>query len=266
MRGRFGLRIDAVAAAIVLLAVVFCSTGVLVGQDNIADGQRAFAKKKYPWYDAETDQAKRIEFGQRPEARSKNRQNIPLKKAVAPPATGPNMNWNLSAGWLDGLSVIAWFAIGGVILVLVAVLVWAFLRMESNQEMDDAVPQRSMSESIKQLPFDVETTTGDFRQLAQAAYANGDYRKAMIYLFSHVLVSLDQKGLVRLRKGKTNRQYLRELRTHRPLANYYQRVMVPFEATFFGDHELDKHEFENCWSRLDGFQSGIEKSSQVANV
>ena len=246
--------------------MAFCLSGVLSGQEDVAEGQRAFAKKKYPWYDATTDDVKRVEFGKRPEARSKNRQNIPLEQpsnTVAP----PGWNWNLNSGWLDGLGVIAWVAIGGLVLVLVAVLIWAFMRMESSRELeDDPAPRRSMSESIKQLPFDIETTTGDFRQLAQQAYTQGDYRTAMIYLFSHVLVSLDQKGLVRLRKGKTNRQYLRELNPHHSLANYYQHVMVPFESTFFGDHELEKREFESCWSQLDGFQTGIENSSQVANV
>jgi hypothetical protein len=87
----------------------------------------------------------------------------------------------------------------------------------------------------------------------------------MIYLFSHVLVSLDQKGHIRLRKGKTNRQYLRELRPYRPLANFYQRVMVPFEATFFGDHELEKQDFENCWIQLDQFQTDVDQISQVAH-
>ncbi len=250
-----------------LLATMFCATGTTFAQDDGGDAQRAFAKKKYPWYDAETDQVKRIEFRQRPEARSKNRENIPLKPA-SPAGTGPNLNWNFGTGWMDIFSLFIWVVIGVIVATLVAVLIWAFLRMESNREQndDDETPGRSMSESIKQLPFDLETTTGDFRQLAQAAYTNGDYRKAMIYLFSHVLVSLDQKGLVRLRKGKTNRQYLLELRPHRPLANYYQHVMVPFEATFFGDHELTKHEFESCWNELDGFQSGVENSSQVANV
>jgi hypothetical protein len=265
-RGHSGLRSVVIAAITVLFATLFCATGMTFAQNDGTEGQRAFAKKNYPWYDAETDQVQRIDFRKRPEARSKNRENIPLKPATTP-AAGPNWNWNFGSGWMDIFSILIWVMIGAIVAALVAVLIWAFLRMESNREQDDdEAPGRSMSESIKQLPFDLETTTGDFRQLAQAAYANGDYRKAMIYLFSHVLVSLDQKGLVRLRKGKTNRQYLRELRPHRPLANYYQHVMVPFEATFFGDHELTRHEFENCWNELDGFQSGVENSSQVANV
>jgi len=112
----------------------------------------------------------------------------------------------------------------------------------------------------------LETTSGDFRQLAQNAYASGDYRSAITYLFSHVLVSLDQRGLIRLRKGKTNRQYLSELRRHRSLADYYQHVMVPFEAAFFGNHDLEKKQFESCWNQLDSFLTGVNNTKQVANA
>ena len=39
---------------------------------------------------------------------------------------------------------------------------------------------------------------------------------------------------------ETNRQYMNEIRKHPELINYYERVMVPFEDSFFGDHEVDK--------------------------
>lgn len=234
---------------------------VLFAQDSVEIGREALSSRKYPWYDAESDGIKRVEFRGRPNAESLNRNEIPLapltqKKNVKAPAN----NWS---GFFGGLSYAVWTLIGMGLLLILGLLVWAFLRMESDAFEDDAVSGRSMEESIKQLPFELEAKTGDFRQLAQLNYAEGNYRKAIIYLFSHVLVSLDQKSLIRLRKGKTNRQYLRELRRHRELSDYYQRVMVPFEATFFGEHELGKEEFENCWSRLDQFQSGVQEVQVV---
>lgn len=239
----------------------------LFAQDDVEGGRRALARKNYPWYDAESDSVQRIEFQQRPEARSKNRNDIPLADVKPPPTPTNNLNLNMNAGWLEGLGVVVWVVFGILLLLLIGVLVWAFLRLENKQEQDEElIPRRSMADSIKQLPFDIDPTTANFLQLAQAHYAEGDFRQAIVALFSHVLVSLDQKGLVRLRKGKTNRQYLRELGPHRPLASYYQQVMVPFEAAFFGDHDISKQEFEQCWSQLDQFQSGVDNSSQVANV
>ena len=251
--------------------------GTAFSQSPVDDARQVLGKKSYPWYDADSDSVRPIELGERPSARSANRNEIPLKEPTDSASTktgngwGSNWNWgrwDFGAALLGGLNAVTWAAIIVLAIALVGVLIWAIMRMNSNAATDDenVAPIRSMEESIKQLPFDFESSTGDFRKLAQAAYTSGDYRKAITYLFSHVLVSLDQKGLIRLRKGKTNREYLRELRRHRPLANYYQHVMVPFESAFFGDHDLEKSEFEACWNQLDHFQTGVQQTRQVANV
>ncbi len=241
---------------------MFCSAGIVAAQEDL--GGKAFSKRKYPWYNPQTGQAQRIEMNDRPEIRSGNRNLIPLKPVNI--AAKTKTNRGNPGSLLKGLSLFAWVAIGLLIAVITAMLFWAFLSLQSNVPTDEASTQgRSMAESIKQLPFELDSESGDFRQAARLGYLAGDYRKAIIYLFSHVLVSLDQKGHIRLRKGKTNRQYLGELRPYRSLADFYQRVMVPFEATFFGDHELDKQEFESCWNQLDEFQKDIERTSQVAH-
>jgi hypothetical protein len=252
-----------VASLLISWIIVFCSGGIVFGQEDVA--REALSQKKYPWYNAQSDQLERIEMNERPQIRSKNRNTIPLKP-VKNAKPKKNWNWGNPGSFLGGLSVFAWFLIGILIAAIAGVLFWAFLRMETNQPKDDeSARRRSMAESIKQLPFDLDSESGDFRKAAHNEFLAGDYRKAMIYLFSHVLVSLDQKGHIRLRKGKTNRQYLLELRPYRSLANFYQRVMVPFEATFFGDHDLEKQDFESCWNKLEDFQKDVDQTSQVAH-
>ena len=165
-----------------------------------------------------------------------------------------------------GASALIWAATGVLIMGLVAVLLWAFFRLESNESDRDAmvVRRRATAEQIEALPFDVRADDGDFRSLADQAYRKGDLRSAITFLFSHVLLSLDEKELVRLRKGKTNRQYLAELRPHRSLSDYYTKVMVAFEDTFFGDRAMANSDFENCWHELDGFLKNVDQSSGVA--
>ena len=252
-----------VFAAIVVL-ISFAPTSI-VAQDV---GEKVFKEKNFPWYDANEDGVQRIELKERPGIKSSSRHTVPLKPIRSRNAKKNNFGRvNGTGAFLEGMGVIAWLLIGVVIAVVIAGLVWAFLRMSGEKsETENQVPRRSMAESIKQLPFDLDVQSGDFRLAAQKASAANDYRNAIIYLFSHVLVSLDQKNLIRLRKGKTNRQYLSELRGFRPLANFYQRVMVPFESTFFGDHDIQEQEFDSCWSRLDQFQQDVEQTTQVSNV
>ena len=259
---------------VLLFAIGSCCNAV--AQGSIEEGRNALSKKAYPWYDVDNDGVRRVDFQPRPDSRSVNRNEIPVYQPTeSEPWDWGDWNWNWGgkfrgapggAGAANGVGALVWAALITLILIVVGILIWAVSQMDSNPLPDEIAPKRSVEESIKHLPFELESSGGDFRERSQAAYKNGDYRKAITYLFSHVLVSLDQKGLIRLRKGKTNRQYLRELRSYRPLANYYQRVMVSFEATFFGDHEIGQGEFESCWNQLDQFQSGVESTSQVANV
>ncbi|MDG1874640.1 MAG: hypothetical protein P8J27_12065 [Mariniblastus sp.] len=241
-------------------------------QSSVDDARQSLSKKSLPWYDSDADSIRPMEMGQRPDARSANRDAIPVRSAASP-ANQKGSRWNSSGQdygslMLSFLNALTWIAIVAVVLIFVAVLIWAILRMGSatQSEDDSAALKRSMEESIKQLPFELGSSTGDFRGLAETAYSQGDFAKAITYLFSHVLISLDQKGLIRLKKGKTNRQYLRELHGYRSLADYYRDVMVPFESVFFGDHDLKQSEFETCWSQLDSFQMGVQQTRQVTHV
>lgn len=233
------------------------------------------SKSEMPWYDASSGDIRPIGLEKRPEARTANRDSVP--DYIPPKETNNSNNWNLNnrpnvsaatAGSLLSIfvwtiSIIAAFAVTGIIIWLV------FASRSGNSEVEDEyLTQRTIEESIKQLPFELETDQafGDFRSLAQQMYQKGDLRRAMILLFSHVLVSLDQKGFVRLKKGKTNRQYLRELQPYQALGGYFGQVMVRFEEAFFGDRELEKNEFETCWNGLDGFMAGLESTRVNTDV
>jgi hypothetical protein len=86
-----------------------------------------------------------------------------------------------------------------------------------------------------------------------------------MYLFSYQLVHLDKHHLIRLAKGKTNRQYLRELRAQNEesdgqgLRGILRRTMIAFEDCFFGDHAIEKNRFEACWQRLDDFHKTVQQ-------
>ena len=80
-------------------------------------------------------------------------------------------------------------------------------------------------------------------------------------LFSYLLVEMDQHQLIRLAKGKTNRQYLREIGRRRSLRGLVERTMIAFEAVFFGHHGLDREGFEACWSQVAEFQRLVENEN-----
>ena len=253
------IKIQNLLCLFVMLAIVCCASMPAMGQSS--SGQNSLSSKNYAWFDAESNEVKRIELPQRPEAKSRDRAKINLRKTK--PAQAPAAGPPPPAAVVSWLGAMVWTLIALVVAALIAILIWAFLRLEANEiDLNDSAPRRSMEESIKQLPFDLETNgeTGDFRQQAQWNYQKDNFNKATILLFSHVLVSLDQVDHIRLRKGKTNRQYLGEISHLPPMSAYFSKLMVLFETTFFGDHDISKTEFESAWNELDNFQANLRNT------
>jgi hypothetical protein len=99
----------------------------------------------------------------------------------------------------------------------------------------------------------------DLLSEARRYYEAGDYSKAIIYYFSYQLVQLDEHQRIRLARGKTNRQYLREVHTQPVLREITEITMVAFEDVFFGNHALNRERFERCWNRLDDFRQQLQQ-------
>lgn len=242
------LRGPFVICLVALLGFCWFQTPSLAAQDL----------KSMPWIDQDSGELIPHGVQERQPALTRDRTSIPEKLVKkASPAT----NWNF--GGLGFLSAFGPAMVYGFLFLaaalLIGLMIWIFMnsRIDIGSGNDISRPDRSLAESIRQLPFEMDATQGDFRQQAHSAYQAGDFRKALIFLFSHVLVTLDQEKLVRLKKGKTNRQYLRELSPSPQLAGYYGDVMVPFEQTFFGDYPITKDVFEQCWQGLHEFQNSV---------
>ena len=229
--------------------------------DDLAD---ALQKYDYPWYDADCDQL--IPFESKSEAfpMSSGRDEIELGKApISKPSTVPPAGNAGNGDWLAGFNISTLFMMILVIVIvcILAFLFYKFLAIESSQDdQSSARRKKLLSESIEQLPFDFKAAGGDFRSLAQQAYQAGDLRRAFIFLYSHVLVTLDQNERISLRKGKTNRQYLKEVWEDPKLSSYFKSVMLPFESALFGDHDPAPDQFERCWSGLENFHRHLGQS------
>lgn len=243
-------RVQKITSRVFLILCAIASTLAWANQSIAQD------ESTMPWVD---DQGQAIPYGlkDRPDAVTKNRAAIkdaPVKPTTAATVNNVQYDW----GFLSRPLVIWMFGIA--ILFTIGLMVWLFIsaKLGDGGESETQRYRRTLEESIKQLPFELDENFGDFREQALAAYRSGDFRKSLMLLFSHVLVTLDQQDLVHLKKGKTNRQYLRELKPHPRLAGYYGDVMVPFEQTFFGNYPVEKSVCEKCWNDLDQFQANVE--------
>jgi len=192
--------------------------------------------RSYPWYDSSNDSLRRIQLRVQ-EKREKN--------------AAPNL-----PGAADALQIVAWGIIAVVLAALIGLLIYGYLQRE-NSTAEAPRPDRDVLsdvDRVEALPFMAQRSPTDLLGQARAYYEAGNYREAIIYLFSHELVELDKQGLIHLAKGKTNRQYLREVAAIDELRRILHNTMVAFEDVFFGNHELTRSQFEVCWQELAAFE------------
>jgi hypothetical protein len=205
-------------------------------------GEVLRGRMQIPWYDAETDTLKPVEFSE------------PW-----------NPDWDLS--WLEQPLNILFISIA---VILVAILAWVLFKIFRDRQASAARQKRqradplAAADHVEALPFMRDRPLHDLLGQARYHYGQGNYSEAIIYLFSYELVELDRFSLVRLAKGKTNRQYLREAGRERPLASLLERTMVTFEDVFFGRRALDREGFEICWNQLDQFERLVAQAQAPA--
>ncbi len=194
----------------------------------------------YPWYDAEQDRLRRI--------------SLPSQWDW-----WPNLNTNMSRPNLSWFKYVMWSLVVAVFAACVY-FAWKYYRARFAEasvprEQQAAPAGREDSARVEDLPFELSATGDNLRELAAYHYQQEKFGAAAMYLFSHQLFELDRQQLIQLRKGKTNRQYLRELLPHARLRKLLEQTMVVFEDSFFGNHRLSRERFESCWRELHEFES-----------
>lgn len=241
-----------VAFLAVTVAVSFAVQPLFAQSDGnaVESGREAFRRSaRYPWYDRETDNFRRVNVDPP--------QNIAGKRNSRWELGESNWKWKFNFGLFSDasgiISVIMYVLLAGLVVVLLIVII----RMAS-KAIPDVPPAITNdltfdSARVGDLPFHFDGETVDLLPMAEQMRAQGKFGQAIVYLFSYQLLHLDHNRLIRLTKGKTNRQYVRELRPNQDLQRILEQTMVAFEDVFFGEHSLTGDRFEGCWTLLNSF-------------
>lgn len=233
-----------------------------VGTDAaIESGRQALqGRTRFPWYDAQQDAVRRIDV-QPPTDAAENRRSRWEANPWLPDRPGGSFGADWSVLWavIEGL---IWLGLTALLVWLIYFLVKTYLRNHSAPEAEDAADDaaRTAADLIESLPFDMRRPQSDLLAEARRLYELGEYSQAIIYLFSYQLIRLDRGQCIRLTRGKTNRQYLRELQPRPDLRGILERTMLVFEEVFFGHYPLDRAGFERCWERLDEFHQRLSEA------
>jgi hypothetical protein len=131
----------------------------------------------------------------------------------------------------------------------------AFIGRRRVSTVEEDIEQQRVK--VSDLPFELEQPLVGLRAQAERLRNFGDYSKAIVYLYSYLLVELDQANCIRLERGKTNGVYIRELASWPALDGYMKPTVRLFELAYFGRREIDRGSFENLWSKITLFEETL---------
>jgi hypothetical protein len=249
---------------VMLAAAAFAGPALAMDDQHAvrSAGEGLTESARFPWYDSATGRV--IPINVRPNPAPPKIRNweraLPKKRSSG--------SWR----WLaDVLELLVWVVLGILLVALLVLIVRAFyqrrIRMWVLAGAESAREEAATdADRVEKLPFAVKRPQSDLLGEARRNYQAGNYAEAIIYLFSYQLVHLDKHDLVRLARGKTNRQYLREVRGLPTLVCIVSDTMIRFEEVFFGGHGLDRDQFESCWNRLDQFHGEVENAAAASTA
>lgn len=250
------------AGALLLMPQIACAE--LTDEQAIETARETLrGRSRAPWYDREEDDVRELNVAPSDPADSANRKT----KWAAKKGTPRRWWWNWgSIDFLSGALQVVGLTVLVALLILIGYLISkAFLKTEITEtKVSKVVETGKDTARVEALPFQLRKPTSDFLSEARRLYEAGNYSEAIIYFYSYQLVQLDRHHVIRLAKGKTNRQYLRETRTRPLLRDILDCTMVAFEDVFFGHHTLSRERFDDCWRRLDEFHAELERLERAA--
>jgi hypothetical protein len=164
-------------------------------------------------------------------------------------------------GITDLLTTLAIVAIIAILIVIIAMVVKSIDAKKQKRE--------SLLSDLSDVLSDVVTPPGD---LAASTYesrainlaAAGDHRAAIRELLLGSMSWIERAGLIRYRKGLTNRDYLRCVWRRQDKRNAFLTTATQFEYVFFGRRDPTAEMFEQC---LAGFRGAFrEEETPTAAV
>jgi hypothetical protein len=233
----------------------------LFAQDDIdpveSAGEALRDAPHLPWYDAATDEVQPVPLAARDEPPPR-----PTSGTAVEPDTNQGKRRELSApqGLGNIFLVLGVVAICAVFVVVFSFILSAFLGQRAGAASGSELERSTQSQAdrVEELPLPLKRAQSDLLGEARRQYEQGDYNEAIIYLYSYLLVELDKASRIRLVRGKTNRQYLTELRESPELVSLVGETMIAFEDVYFGDRTLSRERFEACYQQLDTFHAQLE--------
>ncbi len=180
------------------------------------------------------------------------------------PARTP-VNTGGSSGGLDFSlgQILPILAIIAILIILVLIVTMIMKRVDMKKRQTGLLADSAdMFSDVETPPGELAASTYESRAMQLAAI--GDYRAAIRELLLGGMSWIERAGMIRYRKGLTNRDYVRAVWRRTEKRDAYIMTATQFELVFFGRREPTAVMFEMC---LDSFRGAFrEEETPTAAV
>lgn len=211
-------------------------SGVLIAQQDAAIVERRpISEQAWDRAAKDLDYSKDLPKAQKENSRKKS----PSSGSASNPFNGFN-----SEVWGTVFQLLA-------ILIALAVIGYGVYRM-LNEPRSKRIVRDGALITMDNLEEHLHET--DLDRFLKIALANGDYAQAVRIYFLQMIKQLSASGAIHWSKEKTNRDYLREMRTHRQF-DAFRELTLTYERVWYGNVSLDAGGFANIEPRFKSFSS-----------
>lgn len=134
-----------------------------------------------------------------------------------------------------------------VVSIIMAILLAVVFVFIARTLFSDFLNEAQLKESGEEEPLTSEAALAKAQQLSRG----GDYRAAVRYLYLSTLLILDERGIMRYDRSKTNREYLRGVANSPELSKPLGEVIDVFDNVWYGNHALEEESFNHYSKRVE---------------
>ncbi|MFN8710756.1 MAG: DUF4129 domain-containing protein, partial [Planctomyces sp.] len=179
------------------------------------------------------------------------------KPPAAPQTPATNSSGSSSLDWLSQLLVI--IVIGIVLIIVVMLTSFIIRRGDRRRRESSGIPELSEDDPTQLSVPPGELPANVYESRAVQLAAEGNFRGAVRELLLGSMSWIERAGMVRYRRGLTNRDYVRSVWRRRDKRDAFAVIALEFERIFYGRREANEKRYLHC---LQNFRGAFREEEQ----
>lgn len=184
---------------------------------------------------------------------------------ATPPGGGGQSGSNLPSVGFGGVGAfwaIVWVLLGICLIIIIALVIKA-AAVKNSDANKKRIRVSTEDDAIAPTTPPGEIPSDEYMHRALQLAEEGDHRRAIRQLVLGGMSWIERAGLIRFRRGLTNRDYIRAVYRRAEQRQQFAGIILDFERVFFGRRDATPENFEEC---LASYQNAFGQAPDAAKI